>query len=61
MRKKERKKRKSWVAVSWMIGLLTTREISNNRRIKGLVYQTCTAVIFIGSPKFLGRGEVECI
>ena len=37
------------LATSWMIALLTTHKILNKRRIKGLVYQTRSSVIFIGS------------
>ena len=45
-------------ATSWMIALLTTHKILNNRRIKGLVYRTRTSVISIGPGLLgsLGRG-----
>ena len=35
------------LATSRMIALLATHKILNKRRIKGLVYQTQTSVIFI--------------
>ena len=41
------------LATSWMIALLTTHKILNKRRIKGLVYQTRSSVIYIG-PGLLG-------
>ena len=42
-----------FLATSWMITLLITHKILNERRIKGLVYRTRTSVIFIG-PGLLG-------
>ena len=50
------------LVTSWMIALLTTHKILNKRRIKGLVYQTPSSVIFIGPGLlgFLGRGS-RCI
>ena len=45
--------RQASLVTSWMIALLSTHKILNNRRIKGLVYGTRTGVIFIG-PELLG-------
>ena len=58
MKKEKRKKELRCVATSWMITLLTTHKMLYKRRIKGLVYQTRTSVIFIGPGLlgFLGRG-----
>ena len=41
------------LATSWMIAHLTIHKILNKRRIRGLVYQTRSSVIFIG-PGLLG-------
>ena len=56
-----KKERKSSIATSWIIALLTTHKILNKRGIKGSVYQTWSSVIFVG-PGLLGLiGRSLCV
>ena len=44
------------LARSWMIALLTTHKILNQRRVKGLVYWIFVIFLVPGLLGFLGRG-----